>query len=332
MKKSLLFSFSMLITIASFAQFPYTFSASTATYQSLTAGTSVNDTIMWDDDDYSIPMGFSFKFGDKSVDTFHLSSAAYLLADMQNVSNMFLITNLDLYDRGYAGDTVTRSPIRYEISGTAGSRIFKLEVANAGIFEEYDLYGTNNDSVYYQIWMYEGTNVVEVRFGPSHITKANYMDYYFMTGKPLHGYVSQFDNTTANFSNFYFLTGEPTTPKLDSVNNWLLISGGLNSHPSKNTVYKYTPKQKPTTSVENNMIANNINMINNISNSQLLINNGSAHNYSYKVISVNGSSMNVDGSLSNGKNIIDISNIPAGMYLLQVVGSNDAKTFKFNKI
>lgn len=331
MKKTLLFSLSMLMTIASFSQFPYTFSVSTASYQPLTLGGSVNNAAVWDDEDFEIPLGFTFKMDSMSVDTFHFTSGTMFGTASQVLDNIFLVTDLDLYDRGNAGGSFSRSPIRYEISGSTGNRIFKIEVANAGIYDEYDLYGTDNDSVYYQVWLYEGTNVVEVRFGPSHITPSNYSDYYYMTGKPIHGYAKNMDYFTGSFTNFYFLKGNSASPAIDSVSNWMSFSGGLNTHPANGTVYKYTPKPK-SVSVNDALAAQNIQLVNNISSTQLLINNSSSANYTYKVVSVNGATMNVTGNLSGGKQAIDISSLPAGMYLLHVVGSADAGTFKFNKI
>ena len=70
-------------------------------------------------------------------------------------------------DRG-ADTYIGVSPISYATEGEAGSQIFKLQYKNAGFLgEEPDTSGLLPSSINFQIWFYEGSNDIEIHFGPS---------------------------------------------------------------------------------------------------------------------------------------------------------------------
>ncbi len=331
MKKLLLIPAIAFMAITSVsAQFNYTFSVQTGTYQTLNTGaTSINDTTMWDDEEYEIPMGFTFDIDGRSTDTFYFSEAIGFTSGISDTGNLFYVTDLDLHDRGNAGDTVTRSPIRYRVDGTAGNRIFKAEVANAGIYDEYDIYVTNDDSIYYQIWLYEGTNVVEIHFGPSNVTLANYSDYYFATGSPILGYVKNVINSSGSFDMMYYLQGASTAPTIDSANSLFSLSGGLTTHPANGTIYRFTPKPADVKSVKS--ISEFISIVNNPASSELVLKSTTKEPVRYHVVSVNGASMSINGTIENGTNKIDVSTLASGMYLLQLTTEKSSETLRFIK-
>lgn len=58
-----------------------------------------------------------------------------------------------------------RAKVSYELSGTTGSRIFKVQYKNMGLAN-----GTNGtDTLNYQIWLYEADNAIEYRAGYSNV-------------------------------------------------------------------------------------------------------------------------------------------------------------------
>lgn len=150
--------------------YPYSFSKSTATYADLVGATNLTVGNAWDDTIMTVPLGFTFKWAlqNRNVDSITIDSYGMLYAPQDFDANNEIFTRgimpyqADLTDRGYNTNQVAVSPISYMTSGTAGSRICKIEFKNAGFYSDT----TGADSTNFQVWLYEGTNVIEFRYGP----------------------------------------------------------------------------------------------------------------------------------------------------------------------
>lgn len=331
MKKTFNTLFSlMLFSTATFAQIGYDVTVQTQTYQPLTSGTSMSGADLWDEEMYSAAIGFNFEIDGKTMTDFFIGSGQSCLTDTQGIVSGFFISDMDLHDRGNASGGVTaQSPIRYQLTGTAPNRIFKAEVSNAGMFDEFDIYGTNNDSVNIQIWYYETTNIVEIHYGPSNITHPS--DYFFISGSPIVGFVRNVDlNGVGNLDMLYYLVGSPAAPTIDSTTSLFTISGGLNTYPSNGTVYRFAPKGLSVKNVS--AIDDQLVMVTNNGASEVVIDNNGKNTFNYSIVSINGASMNVSGTLVHGRNQLDISTLAPGMYLLQVQGTAGQKVFKVVKL
>ena len=253
--KRIIFTIALALS-ASFAQaqFPYQLSVTTAAYQPLTNGISLNGTSIWKDTMYNIPLGFNFKLGTTVIDHFRMVSHNFISTDTLGTMSGFLLTDAQLIDRGALGNT-SASPIRYQITGTAPNRVFKCEWANAGFAVELDNYNTLNDSVNMQIWLYEGSHIVELRYGKRGIT--NYSEYFDMVGLPVIGYVKDVNFMNATLDKIYMLSGNPNSPTIDSFS--LSHTGGhaLNAFPAEGMVYRFTPADQ-TTKVNDRLNVNDL--------------------------------------------------------------------------
>ena len=131
----------------------------------------------------------------------------------------------DLIDRGdFTG--ISKSPIRYKVEGAAGSRILKIEWKNVGFYEEGDFYGTLNDFISFQLWLYEGSNTIEMHYGAHQVTDPS-VNYFGETG-PLVGLADE------ALSNIYLLSGNPANPLVASS------FSTLNGTPANGTIYTFT--------------------------------------------------------------------------------------------
>ncbi len=330
MKKALLLLLALAAaSINSFAQFNYDLSVLTGAYQPLSTGTSVNGSTMWDDEYYKIPLGFNFSIEGKTISDFSLLSAQNCLTDTGGTVSGFIITDIDLHDRGNAGSSVSESPIRYVVTGSAPNRIFKLEAFNAGMYDEYDLYSTNNDSINYQVWLYETSNIVEIHIGDSKITHPS--DYFYLSGSPIVGFIRNIDlDVTGNLDIIYYLTGNALNPTIDSATNIFSLNGGLNAYPPSGTVYRFTPKPVSVKGVEQAIA--DISLLSNSVHNAVTVKNASKAGVAYKVISTNGASMNISGSLESGIHSVDVSSLASGMYILHVQHDKGVKAFRFVKM
>ncbi|OSZ78675.1 hypothetical protein CAP35_10620 [Chitinophagaceae bacterium IBVUCB1] len=308
------------------AQMPYTLTVQNQAYAPLTGATSVNGTKPWTDtSNFSVPIGFNFKMGGKTITRLSLANMATFATDTTGTISGFDFIGTSLIDRGIKG-TTSKSPIRYSTTGTAGSRIFKLELFNAGFYDEDATYNTLNDSVNLQVWLYEGTDVVELRYGTSKIS--NYSDYFFIGG-PLVGYSKNVKTESGDFEKIYLLKGNPTVPTIDSVSMPPSMNiPHLSAYPANGTVYRFAPKT--TTGIAGVLEADNIKVFPTLCTDKLMVVNKNQQEMQYQIISLSGSVL-AKGNIANGYNTLEVSNLPAGMYALTLMDNRGQATYKFAK-
>src|SRR5687767_8853493 len=130
MKKILLaFVIAIVTQVSVFAQ-TYSFSATSGTYADLVSPTVVSGTTPWTDTIFAtIPIGFPFTFQGNTYSTFYLDNYgdAYMFEPTTQTLQGIYAFDTSLEDRG---TTTSASPFSYTLTGTAGSRILKIEWKN----------------------------------------------------------------------------------------------------------------------------------------------------------------------------------------------------------
>lgn len=309
------------------AQMPYNFKYKKEAYVPLTNGISLNDTNIWDDESYAIPLGFTFKLGNKSLDTIYLHGTSILSSDTTlEVMDGLVFIDADLQDRGAVDTSVSKSSIKYVVTGAIGSRICKIEIANAGFSDEYDIYGTMDDSVNIQLWIYEAGGIVEMHYGPSQVT--NPSDYFLSQAGPIVGYADFLDPNEQS-GIVYLVSGDYDSPTLDSF-SFSTMGFTLFSYPEDGTVYTFTPKQTLRTNKEHRL--QNIKVYPSAVRNNLHIDLGDATAAEYRIISATGQTTNVYGSMKQRSNTIDVSHLPSGMYILQLSTNGSGEAYRFSKM
>ena len=76
----------------------------------------------------------------------------------------------------------------------------------------------------------------------------------------------------------------------------------------------------------------NVNVYPTAAQDEVMINYKGSEILSYDVLSVSSARMIVNGSADNGITHIDVSNFPAGIYLLHLRSSADSRIYRFVKI
>lgn len=210
--------------------FLYTLTTLNEPYNNLTGATSINNGEAWDDPTYVVPIAFPFELNGNAITYLQFMGSGSLLASPTADPNWFTVVfpfEMDLIDRGYDID-VSQSPISYKVEGATGSRILKIEWKNAGSYEEYVENGTLDMYINFQLWLYEGSNRVEIRFGESMIDDP-FLFYY--TFGVIMGVVD-IDQDGEQFTNAHFLVGDIDAPVLSSTD--VTIEGT----PAEGTVYR----------------------------------------------------------------------------------------------
>lgn len=155
--------------------YPYSFSKSSGTYQNLVGSTNLTAGFVWDDTTFTIPIGFNFKWAldNRNITsiTVDVNGTLYAPDDVNSQfgfpipMKMMMAYQTDLIDRGANLSTAAMSPISYLTTGTAPNRICKIEYRNCGFSSDI----TGLDSTNFQIWLYEGSNIIEYRYGPQYV-------------------------------------------------------------------------------------------------------------------------------------------------------------------
>jgi len=152
-------------------------STTTGTYTDLVGSTSLNNGMTWDDPLFAIPMGFDFDFFDTTINLIHISDIGLggelvPSADYSMDDKILVVFGSDIVDRGDNTST-SQSNLSYLLDGTPGSHILKVEWNNVGFYSELYDDGMSTDFVNFQVWFYEGSNDIEIHFGPNSVTQPN---------------------------------------------------------------------------------------------------------------------------------------------------------------
>lgn len=309
----------------------YSFSTFTANYQNIT-GVSVTNGLMWDEPIDSIPIGFNFKLYNMQNDTISFAGGSY--ASFNDVVNDPLLTAAspifeDLCDKAFdpsvnvEGDPGGISNISYTTTGTVGSRIFKIEVNNAGFYGENSSAATTSSTVNYQLWLYETTNVIEFRFG--NMTLVNQSLNFLNTGGFICGLVDDLDYNTVTATNSNLLNGPHANPTMVGLSP--TATDFISGTPQNGRVYRFT--YNTVTSLKNNLNVSKIKVYPNPAKDKLYIDNLSSdlNNATIEFYDVVGKQIHSEKLNS----VIDLSSFTKGIYFVKVKAENKESTF-INKI
>lgn len=302
--------FSQASTAENTANLAYTFVAETAAYTPLTGTTSLTGNASWDDPAATIPMPFAFTVQGQQVDSLLLEGLGGSLIGLQNNNPIFSIVapfEADIIDRGY-DSSVSLSSISYKVDGTAGNRILKIEWKEVGSYGEY----SNNGGILamyisFQAWIYEGTNVIEYRYGANTINDPS----TFYEGDP--GAIIGTALTDGNASLVANLISGPVASPVFG-----LTVLPLNGTPANGTLYRLTPIGA-SSSVAENQLSQVLkawpNPVSDVLNMEL------KNQQQARIALYNLQGQKVKQQLlSESRSSLDLSDLPAGAYLIRMEG------------
>ena len=322
MKKSFFLSVFVFSTIYLNAQSTYIFQTENLPYQNLNGGISLNNGEIWDDPAYTIPLGFDFVLGELSYNTiyFPADGLGAVLTTFHSLefgsTGIIMPIGQDVVDLGETTGT-SLSPISYKIEGSNGNHILKVEWNNAGFWD--DPY--SSDFMNFQVWLYEGTNILEYRYGPSQIDTP--LESYEEEEGPIVVFAPLIDNDNEVFAqDGYFLTGDPANPNVIVLTDDNEPEGSLVGNIPNGTVYRFTPQ---SLSVDD-FTQNDFRIYPNPSSDYLNIVTHSS-DYNFSVYNSLGQKMVV----KKNDDRLDISNLSNGIYFINIETETGSVTTKFIK-
>jgi len=330
MKKITLLVSLLIGSALSFSQ--YTFSKTTGTYSDLVSPTSLSNGATWDDPQYTIPLGFNFDYFNSTINQIFIAGyglGSYLAVDTANTGLVsYLIPyGADLADRGYDDNVGSQStgglsPISYLLTGTVGSRIMKIEWKNAGFYSDIDDDGTSTDFTNFQLWLYEGTNNIEIHFGSNSILQTS-LCFDGETGSSVQ-LLPDFNLTTDNYGpNSITLKGIPSSPSVKVINSFDSLEY-LNGVIPNGTIYKFT-KVSGTVSIQENVNTFKTRIFPNPANNfiHVVSENNKTSISQIQIMDLSGK---VVRTINSQFNQIDISELNSGIYMVNVFSSDGGST------
>ncbi len=334
--RTTLILFSLFAFSSSYAQtFPYFLEVETDTYTDIeeaTELTSVGDN--WDDPEYNVPIGFDFEFYGGTYNSILFFGLGGMIAfqdpytnDSVNLLSPYFDDLADIENLNPAN----QSTISYSTEGLPGEQILKIQWKDCGFYEEiFGTAGTANNTLNFQLWLYEGTNNIEVRFGPSVLPDAATIHDY---GTPVIGIIEGYSLNSESFENFWHLRGSIETPTMFNSDVSIIYSysiPGLDAEPEDGRVYRFatvpTSIVAPTQSLE-------LNVYPTIVTEEFFVEvNEELLNKKTQVSVLNNLGQVIYTSIiTNVKERLDTSNFTAGIYYVRINNENGLGTKKIIK-
>lgn len=315
--KEILFVSVTIFTVTTYAQ-SYEVTTSSGSYTTISSSTSLNGTAPWDDPEYRIPIGFDFQFFSTTINQIYINDAGFG-AELTpgpgdtGTTSILIPYYADIADRGYDDNnedatTGSLSNISYLLEGTLGDRILKIEWNNVGFLSDILADNISTDFTNFQLWLYEGSNVIEIHFGPNSIVQPE-LAFDGDSGASV-SLISEINLLTEQISGTAVtLSGNPTNPTVsDSDPNENFFNGVI----PNGTIYRFTP----TTLSISESKTKNLFKAYPVPAEDFLYIDGTSSPQEYVIINTLGSIL--EKGKINGSNKIDIQNYPTGMYSILI--------------
>ena len=202
---------------------PFDFEVRNETYVPLSNGTVLYDSNGYVNPDHRHPIGFTFDGHLRSYDTLYIHAALLNLVRGADDYTYF-------FDHVFANVIRSHNPplssTLMALEGTPPNRILKIEFNNFTV-DEYPDPGTYT----YQVWLYEGSNVVEYRYGPKQATPPDPI-----ASDSVNIYIGEASETN-NFIHLFSTKGHYSFPQLTEG-----YTSHINEFPAQGVVYRFSPK------------------------------------------------------------------------------------------
>lgn len=312
--------------------YPYSFSKLNQSYTNLIGATSLTNGNLWDDTVVIAPIGFPFKFHDNSnfSDTVFFSTWGFLAFRNEYYPSPLIWMGRSMVP--FAADMITNadsignttSDISYQTTGAVGNRIFKMQCKNIGFYDDT----TGTDSLNFQVWLYETTNVIEYRYGPSQFSPNS---WYWQDGGCRIGIYNEvtIDTIGVNYSvdNCTYVTGTSATAAATQISTSFSFfdpnsANVLTDGPANSQVFQFTPLVNSSVKDVNSLF-DDVKIISNQTQQSFVI----THSGQVNKLSV----MDLQGNQiatvlhPNTKHVLSASHLAKGMYLICVFDSKENK-------
>ncbi len=225
MKKQLhILCFAVFINASLALSQNYSFTQFDSPYSNLTSPTVISSPNWYMDAVYTLQLPFTFNYYGTNFNTIYAKGGFDGFTYDGNGS--FGDYEIATFDNSMV-DLTGNATISYVLSGVSPNRILKIQTLNA----TFDNGQANvNDYANVQLWLFEGTNVIEMHYGPSSVGNDAWET----------GAVSCYGPSVGLMKSqtvFNLLSGNASNPTVSTAVQSLCVTGA----PPANKVYRFTP-------------------------------------------------------------------------------------------
>lgn len=222
------------------AQSDFQLTTTQVDYQSLENPMMINSG-NWEDEVFTLPIDFTFEYLGQSFDKLYIQDGQ-ISFDNENLLIPFGKT--DLEDKGI-GTLKSLSPISYQYEMVKAQTILKIEFKNVGFYN-----GNKTDFANFQVWLYEGSNMIEFHYGASEVLETDFTFDAF-TG-PV---VGIFNESEAGLKGLQIIGSNKNIYNQSIENSDFSLIQAFNGIPQENTVIRFESNatQNPVF-VQNNLV------------------------------------------------------------------------------
>jgi hypothetical protein len=324
MYKIFFYFFAFALPTVATAQNAYNISVFNEPYQDLTDPISLNNGTVWDDPTYAIPLGFNFQISTHNFNTVYIVED-YLGGTLSSspdtgsgIAAYIALIGQDIIDLGFDSG-ISLSPLSYKLEGSAGSRILKIEFKNVGFYED----STISDFMNFQVWLYEGSNTIQYRYGPRQIN--NPVESYQGETGPVVGFLPSFDNNLGELAeDGYAFEGNPANPTIVVLHPGDIFENALTGTIPNGTVYQF--EVNPLSVEEND--TDNFQLYPNPVKNRLLLQSPITASLKVKIFNLEGKLLSNENLTVEKETSIDISQLQSGIYFLSIQDENGITEIK----
>ena len=300
------------------AQFPYEASVFTESYVELQNPTLLDIELGWDDPELIFPLPFIFPIGDVSAFELSLGNYGEMIYAMDEIGSINILwpLSVDVIDvsndpNAASGDVST---IGHQTEGNAPNRIFKIEWNNCGLYEEIDGNGTSNIRLNWQVWLREGSGIIEYRFGP---TTFAVEDIFLLEGEPFtSGMIFNWDYDGYT-GNIYAASGDAAAPSWSletDFESWYYGGPFLDNVPQEGQGYRFNGG---STSISDPVsLEASFQLYPNPTSGTFWVSNLSSHFQNYTCVSASGQVVEQWTLAPRAILMLDEANLAAGIYVV----------------
>ena len=203
----------------------------------------------------------------------------------------------------------------YRLFGNPGNHILAVQYSNMRLAT-----GVTGNAMSMQIWYYQNTGMIEVRFGPR---TANLASGFTLSRGPKMG-IHHSPVDMSSCLEKVWLSGIPQAPDVSYDANHPL--DGMSGVPQEGTIYRYVPTF--TIGLDEQHLVSRPTIRNNPATDVLFVTIHDATSASFAILDMAGRTLWTQRAVG-GENVIDVSTLSSGTYLLvdQSNGSRHAQRF-----
>ncbi len=305
----------MCLSLVAQAQFSMT-SSSGNSYQELANPVSLNNGTVWNEgSNFTFSFGFNFVIngqtnaaltvkggggvnfpgsGFKELQVFFTPFGGYLLRDR--------------------GTNTSLSDISYEVSGSNGNKVMKVQWKNAGFVQWYSTSNTT-DYVNFQIWLFEADHHMEIHFGSSKASPGTY-GYPVNTSNSNPGPCINLDYEQC--SSVFNINGPADLPSYMFYNLCSPNYSFLQGTPSNGIIYNILPSLATATTEARSSYV--LTVFPNPAKDNLQISNVPADIKAITLVNISGQTYETNYTYNSASEVqFSLNNLPDGIYFVKMI-------------